>query len=89
MSVLLDTDHLSILLEESQPGCDRLRARLHQIPLDDIATTIVCFQEQVQGWLAFLNRARSDGQVLRAYSKLEKLWRAFSKMNVLPFDESA
>ena len=58
MPVVLDTDHLSILQWREQPACDRLLARLANSAPDDIATTIVSFHEQVQGWLAYLNRAR-------------------------------
>jgi hypothetical protein len=48
-AVVLDTDHLSVVLQQRQPAYDRLVARLDQIPADDVATTIVCFQEQMQG----------------------------------------
>jgi tRNA(fMet)-specific endonuclease VapC len=87
--VILDTDHLAILQWQEQPACDRLLARLDRIPPDDIATTIVSFQEQVQGWQAYLKRARKGSQVVSAYEKLEALWRSFLKMNVLPFDTAA
>ncbi len=89
MPVLLDTDHLSVLQGEEQPACDRLRARLRQLPPDDVATTIVSFHEQVQGWLAYLNRARKPEQVVMAYTKLERIWRSFLKMNVLSFSPEA
>jgi tRNA(fMet)-specific endonuclease VapC len=85
MALLLDTDHLSILHRRSQPECDRLVARLDQHPADDIATTIVSFHELVKGWLAYLNRARTSEQVVRAYSELESIWRSFCKMNVISF----
>ncbi len=64
-------------------------ARLDKLPADDIATTILSFQEQVQGWLAYLNRARKPEQIVRAYAKLEEIWRWFLKMNVLPFGDDA
>jgi tRNA(fMet)-specific endonuclease VapC len=87
--VLLDTDHLSVLQGEEQPACDRLRARLRQLAPDDVATSIVSFHEQVQGWLAYLNRARKPEQIVAAYAKLEKIWRSFLKMNVVPFSAQA
>jgi tRNA(fMet)-specific endonuclease VapC len=87
--VVLDTDHLSILLQDRQPSCSRLLSRLDQLPPDDTATTIVCFQEQMQGWLAYLSHARTDAQILRAYAELDALWRWFAKMNVLPFNDAA
>jgi tRNA(fMet)-specific endonuclease VapC len=87
--VLLDTDHLSTLQWEEQPACDRLLGRLDQIPPDDVATSIVSFHEQVQGWLAFMNQARRPVQIVRAYGKLEAVWRSFLKMSVLSFDDAA
>jgi tRNA(fMet)-specific endonuclease VapC len=89
MPVILDTDHLSVLQWQEQPACGRLLARLDRLPADDIATTIISFHEQVQGWLAFLSRARRPGQVVLAYAKLEAVWRSFLKMNVLSFTEEA
>jgi tRNA(fMet)-specific endonuclease VapC len=87
--VLLDTDHLSVLEWEEQPACLRLHERLDRLPPDDIATSIVSFQEQVQGWLAYLKRARKDEQIVMAYGKLEALWRWFLKMNVLSYTAQA
>ena len=89
MPVLLDTDHLSVLQWQEQPACDRLLARLDQLPADDVATSIVSFQEQVQGWQAYLNRARKPAQIVDAYAKLEALWRSFLRMNVLSFTPDA
>ena len=83
MPVLLDTDHLSVLEWEEQPACDRLLLRLDRLPSDDIATSIVSFHEQVQGWLAYLNRAHKPDQIIDAYAKLEVIWRGFLRMNVL------
>ena len=89
MPVLLDTDHLSVLEWQEQPACDRLLARLDSVAADDIATSIISFQEQVQGWLAYLNRARKAEQIIAAYGKLEAIWRWFLKMNVLSFTPEA
>src|SRR5579875_1316278 len=85
MPVVLDTDHLSVLQWREEPACSRLLARLKQLPADDVATTILSFQEQVQGWIAYLNRARGPVQIVLAYAKLEEIWRWFLKMNVLSF----
>lgn len=89
MPVLLDTDHLSVLQWQEQPACDRLLARLDQIPPDDIATSIISFHEQVLGWQAFLSRAKKPAQIVHAYGKLEALWRWFLRMNVLSFSTAA
>lgn len=89
MAVLLDTDHLSVLQWGEQPACDRLLARLDELPADDMATSIISFHEQVQGWLAYLNRSRKPGQIVAAYEKLEIIWRGFLRMNVAPYTSEA
>ncbi len=88
MAVLLDTDHLTILLREGEPAA-RLLGRLSALPPDDVATSIVTFQEQFVGWLGYLNRAKTEASLLRAYRELDALLRWFTRMNVLPFDEAA
>ena len=71
MPVLLDTDHLTILQERIQPERDHLRARIDQLAPDDVGTTIISFQEQMQGWLAYLSRARTADQIVHAYAELD------------------
>jgi hypothetical protein len=51
--------------------------------------SIVTFQEQAQGALAYLSRARKDDQIVIAYTRLETVWRWFLKMNVLSFTAEA
>lgn len=65
---LLDTDHLSVL-ERGGVEAQRLSSRLANIPAEEIAATIVSYEEQTRGWLAYratlLTRNLSDfGQVL-------------------------
>ncbi|MCI0378769.1 MAG: hypothetical protein L0215_14270 [Gemmataceae bacterium] len=57
MPYILDTDHLSIL-QKGGPEAESLDARLSHYAADEIAATIVSFQEQVRGWLAWINRAK-------------------------------
>ena len=64
-------------------------ARLDRLPPDDVATSIISFHEQVQGWLAYLNRARKPQQIVTAYEKLEVIWRWFLKMNVASYTSAA
>jgi tRNA(fMet)-specific endonuclease VapC len=66
-----------------------LLQRLDRLREDDIATSIVSFHEQAQGWLAYLNRARTPDDVVAAYAKLETLWRWFLRMNVLSYTTDA
>ena len=89
MKLILDTDCLSIVQNESQPAFNRLQARLLEHPEAVVQTTVVSFQEQVQGWLAFLNRAKNPSQVLLGYRELWDVVRDYVDSIVLPFDEAA
>ena len=55
---ILDTDHMS-LLEWDNAGAATLRERLADCEPDEVATTIVSYEEQVRGWMAYIARARS------------------------------
>ena len=89
MPFLLDTDHLSILHRQNQPECDRLVARLEQIPPDDVGTTIISFHELMKGWMAYLNQSRTSDRTVRAFAELERLWRSFIKINVVSYGQDA
>ncbi len=63
--------------------------RLALVQADQLAVTIVSFEEQIRGWTAYLSKLRSfDGQP-SAYNKLNRLLDFFCDVKVLPFDESA
>jgi tRNA(fMet)-specific endonuclease VapC len=86
---ILDTDLLTLLERKSQPAFDRLQRRLEQQPPEEIRVTVVSLQEGVQGWLAFLNKARTEGDILRAYQELQATVNTFCRSRVLPFDQAA
>jgi tRNA(fMet)-specific endonuclease VapC len=86
---VLDTDHVSILQQRAGSGYMQLSSRLATVNRDDIAVTMISFQEQMKGWLALLNRARSSAQVILAYGELERMARSFCKMNILSYTDSA
>jgi tRNA(fMet)-specific endonuclease VapC len=89
MAYLLDTEHLVVLQRRTQPASAKLTERLRREDPSDIFVSVISFHEQMQGWLAFLNRTPSASQIVLAYSELEELGRSFFEMNVLPFSDEA
>lgn len=89
MKLILDTDHLSILPDKGQPASDRLRSRLREHSDAIVQTTVMSFQEQVRGWLAFLHRAKNPSQILLGYRELLDLLLDYAESSVLPYDEAA
>src|ERR1022692_1926674 len=88
MIVLLDTDHFSIL-QYRDASAAILQSRLEKLSGNDIGVSIVSFQEQARGWLAYIHRARKADQVLRGFSYLQDLLRHYGARHVLPFDKPA
>lgn len=86
--IVLDTDHLTTIQRQSEPAYSVLRGRLHQTP-ERVCTTILSVEEQMRGWLAVINRARSTAQEVAAYRRLHALFAFFGNVFVLDFDEAA
>ncbi len=89
MRVVLDTDHLSLLQTDEQPATAVLRSRLAPLAEQDILASIISFQEQAQGWLAYLRRARKPADVLTGFSFLHDLLKRYAADRVLAFDQLA
>jgi tRNA(fMet)-specific endonuclease VapC len=86
--VLLDTDHMSLLQRGGAEG-QRIRLRLRALPQDDIATTIVSYEEQMRGWLARLARVTTMERQIFDYGELKKLIQSYCSFAVLDYDTGA
>jgi tRNA(fMet)-specific endonuclease VapC len=84
--LVLDTDHLSVLEWEASPTTQRLLKRLSLTAPDEAATTIINFEEQMRGWLAYLSRARTLAQQVEAYRRLKRHLDNYRTIVVLDFD---
>ena len=86
--LVLDTDHMS-LLEWGSKGSGALRERLADIAPDQVATTIISYEEQMRGWMAYIARAKSMTQQLEAYQRLRRHLENYRQIPVLDFDDAA
>jgi tRNA(fMet)-specific endonuclease VapC len=85
---LLDTDHLTVF-DRGGLSAQSLLAKMSQIDPDEIATTIISYEEQTRGWLSYIAKANSlDDQVL-AYSKLQRHLAKFRAATVIGFDQDS
>ena len=87
--IVLDTDHIGIIQRRRGPEYSRLAARLAQPTCLDFFVTIVSFHEQVSGWNAYIHRAKTPEDVVRAYAMFEQILADFATQQVLPFDAAA
>jgi tRNA(fMet)-specific endonuclease VapC len=85
--LILDTDHLSALASERALS-SQLLARLANSG-ESVATTVVCVEEHVRGWLARIARARTSDASVAAYAKVQRAVEDLGRGVVLPFDAAA
>jgi tRNA(fMet)-specific endonuclease VapC len=86
---LLDTDHLVILQRRTPPEYSRLKARMRRHDPQHFFVSIVSFHEEVNGWNAYLNRAKNIDGIIHAYGMYQDLLTDFARRRVLPFDRRA
>ena len=85
---LLDTDHVS-LLERDNADSRTLQTRLALVPAEEVATTIVTYEEQMRGWLARAAQANSTEKIVAAYTHLETHIRTFQHIPIVSFNARA
>jgi tRNA(fMet)-specific endonuclease VapC len=86
---LLDTDHVAILEQGRGREYDRVHSRLLALADRDVAVTIISFEEQTRGWLAYVARARSITKQVEAYARLRKMVENYRAIPLIDFDSSA
>ena len=56
---LFDTDHITALDRGGEEG-ERLRTRLAHVPPEEAAVSVVSYEEQMRGWLAYIAQLRAE-----------------------------
>ena len=87
--IILDTDCLSLLERQTGEAYFRLQAKLDEFPADEITTTIITFEEQMRGWMAYLNKMRSIDEQVFAYETLKQYFDYFKTLTIIEFDKNA
>lgn len=86
--IVLDTDHLTVHAFPESDSYQLLSARILQSS-EEFGTTIVCVEEQLRGWLAYIKRRPDISDQVVAYDELGKLWNYFRDWTILRFDSRA
>ena len=66
-----------------------LREKLVDVSPDEVVTTIITYEEQMRGWMAYLARAKSMGQEVEAYHRLRRHLDNYRQIPTLGFGEKA
>jgi tRNA(fMet)-specific endonuclease VapC len=86
--LILNTDHMS-LLEWGGQESSILRERLATQIESDVYTTIISYEEQIRGWMAYIARARTLPHKVEAYRRLRNHLENYRQIRVLDFDQRA
>jgi len=87
--IILDTDHLSLLEYRDSPRAFGLQERLQQLPVTELATTVISLEEQTRGWLRLIRRARQAQDQVEYYARFAQILEFYADWIVLPFDKAA
>ena len=85
---IFDTDHLSVL-QRGGKGAVQLRKNLEDKEIDRITTSIISCEEQIQGWLSSIKKAKSLENQSLGYEDLRQQLALYCTMNVVDFDQQA
>jgi tRNA(fMet)-specific endonuclease VapC len=75
--------------EPESSAKERLSVRLQATDPREIATTVVTYEEQTRGWMAYKARAKNISQEIDAYAKLSQHIQNYRTIKVLDFDHVA
>jgi tRNA(fMet)-specific endonuclease VapC len=87
--LVLDTDYLSLLQWSGPTSRHQLLAKIRLSRGEEVATTIVTYEEQTRGWMAVKASAKTVAQEIAAYSRLKRHLDDFRAIRVLDFDARA
>lgn len=87
--IVLDTDLLTLVQRAEGEAYTQLVKRLDSVPDEEVGVTIVTFEEQMRGWLAWIAKARIPHRQVQAYTRLHALLEDFQTRPVLDFAAEA
>jgi tRNA(fMet)-specific endonuclease VapC len=85
---LLDTDHITLLDRGGAEG-GHLRVRLALVPPEEVVASVVSYEEQMRGWLAYIAQLREVERQAEGYQRLTRMLEFYCMTPLLPFDEHA
>jgi tRNA(fMet)-specific endonuclease VapC len=86
--VLLDSDHMSLIQRGGSEG-RRIWQRLRTLAPDDVAVSVVSYEEQTRGWLARIAKASNLERLTSDYRELKQLLQDYCNIAVIDFDVRA
>jgi tRNA(fMet)-specific endonuclease VapC len=77
------------LIEHGGMEYERIKAHLRNVALDEVATTIISYEEQTRGWLARIAQMTTPELQVSVYSELKRQLKNYCDIAVIEFDAKA
>ncbi|HVT81461.1 MAG TPA: PIN domain-containing protein [Phycisphaerae bacterium] len=88
--IILDTNILSLLQRDDSVESRRIRARVAELPREErVCMTVITYEEQFRGWMAYVAKARTHAQQVHAYELLYKHFAEYRSTDVVEFEARA
>lgn len=82
---ILDTDHFSII-ERGGRNAKPLLDKLKNINPQDVCVTVITYEEQIRGWMSYINKSNNIEQQVQAYQKLKQQLGHYCQIPIINFD---
>lgn len=90
MIYILDTDHFTLAVLPDSLEYTRIHTRALELTReDDLATTIITYEEQTRGWLGYAAKSRNLQHQIAAYARLKRHLQNYLGFPILDFDAAA
>ena len=87
--IVLDSDYLSLLEWPEGDSAQKILRELKGFGPEDVATTIVSFEEQMNGWIQAIRGHTEVKDQIEKYRRMRRSLRSYCSINILDFDEVA
>lgn len=85
---IFDTDHLSVL-DRGGTNAQRLLDRLADINPNQVAVSIISYEEQTRGWFSHISKARTLETQVEIYKQLKRQIDNYCAIPIIEFDRQA
>ena len=86
--LIMDTDHLS-LVDKDTMAAFNIGRRLAAVPAEEVAVSIITYEEQMRGWLSYVARADNSVRQVESYQKLRLFVERFRRIPLIDDDTAA
>lgn len=87
--IVLDSDYLSLLEWPEGDSAGKILNALKDAAPDDVAATVISFEEQMQGWIQAIRRHKEVREQIDKYRRMRRSLRNYRALNILDFEEIA